>query len=427
MKGDHLFTKHDLSEYLGSLKAEIALKVQKMDKDYPLNVSEADLCEHLVSEHRLYCPVLLREDVYAHEPKEVDVDVSQEPWRFILDRSRPVYIRGTSITIVVPFDGEEHLFDYRPSTRSTRVPQGKIVDKELHLTYTTTDHNAESLKQALESDLQSIETYLQWVRHDIQPYNDMLPHIVEKALRQRKEKLLADAGLAASLGIPIRRRSQASLTFSPPELRRKPNIPRPQVTAGPYQAEPVLPEDDYEYILKVVENMVLVMERSPRAFAKMDEEALRDHFLVQLNGHYEGLATGETFNYGGKTDILIRYEGKNVFIAECMFWRGPKSLLDKLDQLLDYTSWRDTKTAVLVFNRRRSLSDVLRKVSDKVPEHKCYKRTVRRPEETHFRYVFHQPHDKNREVIVTVMVFDVPSNQHDNRDNAGPEGSGHIS
>jgi hypothetical protein len=37
---------------------------------------------------------------------------------------------------------------------------------------------------------------------------------------------------------------------------------------------------------------------------------------VQLNRHFEGAATGETFNHRGKTDILIRVDGKNIFIAE---------------------------------------------------------------------------------------------------------------
>ena len=90
-------------------------------------------------------------------------------------------------------------------------------------------------------------------------------------------------------------------------------------------------------------NMVAVMERSPKAFRDMKEEDLRQHFLVQLNGQYEGQASGETFNFEGKTDILIRHEGKNIFIAECKFWRGPSTVADTLDQLLSYLSWRDTK------------------------------------------------------------------------------------
>jgi hypothetical protein len=54
--------------------------------------------------------------------------------------------------------------------------------------------------------------------------------------------------------------------------------------------------------------MTHVMEQSPHAFVKMGEEDLRTHFLVQLNGVYEGQATGETFNFEGKTDILIRID-----------------------------------------------------------------------------------------------------------------------
>ena len=85
-------------------------------------------------------------------------------------------------------------------------------------------------------------------------------------------------------------------------------------------------DKEYDHILTVVENMVLVMERSPRAFGKMDEESLRDHILVQLNGHYEGQATGETFNFAGKTDILIRGNGSNVFIGRMQVLDGRESI-----------------------------------------------------------------------------------------------------
>lgn len=75
-----------------------------------------------------------------------------------------------------------------------------------------------------------------------------------------------------------------------------------------------------------MQDMTLVMERSPDAFKTMNEEALRQHFLVQLNAQFEGKATGQTFNMAGKTDILLREGERNVFIAECKFWKGPKAL-----------------------------------------------------------------------------------------------------
>ena len=182
----------------------------------------------------------------------------------------------------------------------------------------------------------------------------------------------------------------------------------PPASTTPYRPEPVLSAVDYEHILSVVTNMALVMERSPSAFTAMDEEALRSHFLVQLNGHYEGQASGETFNYEGKTDILIRAEGRNIFIAECKYWNGAKKFGETIDQLLGYVSWRDTKTAVIIFNRNRNFSHVIETVPDAVKEHPNFKRAVDNDGEGRSRYVLAHRDDKNREMILTVLAFDVP-------------------
>ena len=179
--------------------------------------------------------------------------------------------------------------------------------------------------------------------------------------------------------------------------------------SSPFSPEPALGIDNYDHILSVLSNMVAVMEHSPRAFKDMSEEDLRTHFLVQLNGHYEGQATGETFNYEGKTDILVKEDGKNIFVAECKFWTGPAGLTKALDQLLGYTAWRDTKTALLVFNRDRNTSTVLEGVSNTVREHPNYKAERKTELETEFRYVFGQCDDTNREITVAVLVFDVPT------------------
>jgi hypothetical protein len=98
---------------------------------------------------------------------------------------------------------------------------------------------------------------------------------------------------------------------------------------------------------------------------------------VQLNGHFEGSATGETFNYDGKTDILIRERGRNVFIAECKFWDGPASLTRTIDQILGYSSWRDTKTAIVLFNRNKNLTEVLAKIPPTVANHPTFRRDYR--------------------------------------------------
>lgn len=211
------------------------------------------------------------------------------------------------------------------------------------------------------------------------------------------------------LGIPLRRRDDAPNTYVVPATRKtSPLSPEPRTTTA-QRPEPVMGMDHYEHILSVISHMAEVIERSPRAFREMGEEDLRWQFLVQLNAQYEGQATGETFNHRGKTDILVRWEGQNVFIAECKFWKGPKSLRQALDQLLGYASWRDTKTALVLFNKQKDFSSVVQKVSQVVRDHPAFKRELSYEEsETGFRFVLGRPDDPSREIVLTVLAFNVP-------------------
>lgn len=173
-------------------------------------------------------------------------------------------------------------------------------------------------------------------------------------------------------------------------------------------AEPSLELALYEDILDTLQHMTVVMEQCPSAFRSVDEETLRHHFLVQLNARYEGTASGETFNFAGKTDILIRERGRNLFIAECKFWRGASSFLETIDQLLGYASWRDTKTAIILFVRNKNFSQVLAQLSECLTKHPQFKRSIPVTGETRVRAVFHQSEDRERELIMTVSAFHIP-------------------
>ena len=182
-------------------------------------------------------------------------------------------------------------------------------------------------------------------------------------------------------------------------------------TAKSGTSNPELDETEhYEHMLEVISNMAHVMERSPQTFVGRGEEDLRTHVLAQLNGQYKGQATGETFNYEGKTDILVRTDGQNIFIGECKIWKGAKSFKATIDQLLGYTAWHDTKTAIILFNRNKNTSTVLKHVPVLVKQHPNFKRAVGSyKHETGFRFILRHRDDENHELTLTVLVFDVPS------------------
>ena len=146
-----------------------------------------------------------------------------------------------------------------------------------------------------------------------------------------------------------------------------------------------LPNDELivlQQILQVIHDVGKQFERLPSTYANKEEEDLRDHFLLFLEAGFEGSATGETFNKKGKTDILLRYNGQNVFIAECKFWRGEKGFLKTIDQLLEYLTWRDSKIAVMLFVPNKDFSSVVSQIEGIARNHSNYLRFVSKKDET---------------------------------------------
>jgi len=393
-----LFWDRPWRELESQIESQLGSEIRRIETDRVLGTSLDALADDFVDKFRFDIPALLREEIRSEPPTE------------ILREEFPGQ-RGTRVELTVPFSGDANLFAVTPTSFNSNPPRGKLSHSDNTITLIFEGMHlagqSEMVQRDFDQKIRLIEQYLEWLGSDLTRFNDKLPALVRGILDTRYEKLRTDRELVASLKYPIRERPGVAGTYVAP-IRRKvaPTVPP---TATPFEPEPVLATQDYENILTALNSMALVMERSPTAFKGMNEETLRTLFLVPLNGIYEGEATGETFNYQGKTDILIRSKDRNIFIAECAFWKGPAALTEKLDQLLGYSSWRDTKVAVLIFNLNKDFSRVLDAIQNTVPKHTNWKRTVGRLSETSFRYNFTQRDDPNREMVLTVLAFDVPS------------------
>lgn len=405
---NYLFTGTDWHSVDRHQRSELRKEVEAMDGDRLLNTSVDDLARYFEKKYQIDVPRLLNEEIVVDQ-REAKIDMRRDPMRFIHDRSRPFYLTGTEIKVEIPFEGEAEAFQIKPNPYTLNPPRAEIRGNTLVIQISGLDLKPENVKQEIDRSISLIESYLENLRQNVVGLNNQLFEEAKTAIEQRRQKLLANSNLVGALGYKMKERKGAARTYTAPEIRRRLSPVLPSASSSPYKPEPVLSQDDYEHILGVVENMAHVMERSPTAFQTMDEESLRTHFLVQLNGHYEGQATGETFNYQGKTDILILSEGKNIFIAECKYWSGPKKLAETIDQLLGYASWRDTKMAIILFNRKKDFSKVLEAIPGAVRAHPNYKRDIPGSSETRFRYCFAHRDDANRELVLSILAFDVPS------------------
>lgn len=404
---NYLFRKADWFSVDQHQRQELMKEIESINGDRLLNTSIDDLCNYFEKKYQINVPTLLKDNIVADQ-HEIKIDVSGDLSRYFSNPGQPFYMNGTAIEVTVPFEGDAEVFKIQPTSYSLNPPQAEIRDNHLIIKIQGTDLTADRVRNEITNTVSSIEGYLSTLRSDTHSFNTQIQPVARASIEHRRNKLLKDRNLLHDLGFNIKERTGETKTFTAPEVRRKIAPTLPSASTAPYKPEPTLANADYEHILKVIQNMVQVMERSPSAFTTMDEESIRSHFLVQLNGHFEGQATGETFNYQGKTDILIRSEGKNIFIGECKFWSGPKKLIETIDQLLGYSSWRDTKVAIIVFNRKKDFTKVLESIQVTSETHSNYKRQLESKSETIFRYIFAHKDDQNRELFLTIMAFDVP-------------------
>ena len=402
-----LFNNGELRVFLEQRESGIYTEIGSQDEKYILNVDPHEFKKYLIETYQLTAPTLKEDKIYVDKSEE-QVDVSQDRRRDVFDRSRPLYIKGLKVSYHIPFDGTPELFKYRTSSFTYSPPRADIKENEIIIEVIELDHNTDSVKREFEQNFNEIKKWIGWVNQEISQFNNSLEDKIEQRIKTRKEKLIKDQNLVSDLGFPLKKREDRVNTYTVPEIRRKISLIKPTATTSAAKLESALSVEEYDNILKIISNMALVMERSPKAFSKMDEESIRQHFLVQLNGQYDGQATGETFNYEGKTDILIRVNGKNIFIAECKFWQGKEKLIETIDQILQYLSWRDTKAAILIFNRNKDLSNVLKQIPEIVKNHSNFKREANYNSETGFRFILNHKDDKARELYLTILVFEVP-------------------
>ncbi len=399
-----LFSQYGLQDSIDNQPRAIREKVENFGEDYILTVPEEDLVADLAAEAEWNPPVL--GEPFIAGDREINVHRSDTDY----GRPRTYIAKATQIEVHIPFSGDATFFKVQPAQSKFPRPAALIQSDHLEIILEGANLSSESVRREIEKFVPDIKFHLDQIVEAAKTHNATVAGKIRSFIQERKQRILGRRKMVSSIGLPMKKREDAPKTYAVPNVRRKPKLAAPSATQASFVPEPALDEKEYQNILSIMRSMVQVMERSPNAFRHLKEEDLRWQFLVQLNGQYEGRATGETFNYKGDTDILIREQDRNVFIGECKVWKGAGSLTGAIDQILDrYLHWRDTKTAILLFNRNKNFSDVLTQVQPIVESHVCFKRTVGQTSETEWRFVFRNRSDSNREIHLSILAFDIPS------------------
>lgn len=406
---DTLFRQFDNLALASARDKQISDTVDQLDDDYILNINEDDYVNYLVEEYSLHMPVIHYEDVRT-DIRKVLVDSGLLPEY----RIHPQTVERSVVRYIIPIEGDSNLLNCRPSTfLISGFGLFHLSSNTLYTDILLTVMDSERVKQEFEFRKDSLVKMIGYLESDIRSYNRNLPMTARSIFCKRKERIKQENKLLLELGTPTVAQAGIQHTYSVPTVSRR--YPHPEKIGRANkmdEATPVMDNQRYYQILDAVHTLGKSYESFPKVTKDMDEETLRDLFLAQIQTSFKNdSATGEAFNKCGKTDIMVKHGDGIVFIAECKFWKGKQVFLDAITQLLSYLTWRDTKTALLIFVRDVSMTTAINGVKENVIAHPNFKSIEKTADETWMNYRFSMPDDPDRDVFLAIQLFDFSTKQ----------------
>lgn len=277
------------------------------------------------------------------------------------------------LNVKFQFDGDKKLFRYKPSSFNLNPPlYDKLRSSEVvkSFDFRTQSREAEEVKEELRSDIEEWKDDVRWwvesLNSDIRQMREKSENKARSAIERRRGEIETKTKVMEDLGVDTG--SSGSQGFVAPEKKRSIELPKPEDSGSP----DILPDKHYLDVLGIIDDLGVNIERSAERVRDLDEESLRDIFLAGINTHYAGIAQGESFNRGGKTDILLPYENRNLFVAECKFWSGQAQFVDAMDQLLGNLTVRDSHACLMIFSKRTRFNEVRDKVEKTTKSHEQF-------------------------------------------------------
>ncbi len=402
----HIFYEEDLRDYLGNNEKKVRNKILNESEDYILNVNEDEYIEFLVDKFQINPLEFDFENIYGTEGKK---DVPGKYLHNGFFHENKTYERST-IIYHIPFTGNKVLLKCKPDHWIMWVREVFIRGNYVCFEIVNFNNDYEEVKRESETEIRHMEDQNKNCYNQIQKHNQNLYNIIKSAFKSRKKSIISKNEGLNSLNIPIKKNnSSETYTIPSPKIKSKLKIkPKTEINKNTSKQDPTLDDSSYQKIIEIINDVGKSFEKYPHNYVEKSEEHLRDYILSGMQTRIEGSTTGETFNKKGKTDILLKHENENIFIAECKIWKGKQYYLDAITQLIGYLTWRDSKTAIILFVKNKNISSVLNNIEEYTPNHPNFVEYVNNENESWFNYIFHMDGDTGIKIKTTVLVIHIP-------------------
>ncbi len=370
-----LFNDYELSDYLKKNNKSIETQILKIEDSEILNSSIDEWNEYFFNKYQIL-PLILYEESKNFSAEKTKIRQKNYS-RLFIDENEYYEEEGIKVTYTIPFTGNKNLWKLKPTTFLLRIFEIKEIIQigneeteriviEFEFTNSTLKKQTSKIKeyvdQYFEQQFRPIREMIQYVNNDIEKYNSNLKNFIKEKLENRRNTASTTIEIFKELQIPLVLREN-SPNIKPIPLKKmiKPSLNKPKIMSS---NEYYISDEDYENINNIIHMSGTTMERTARTYYNNNEEELRDILLIALDTHYTN-AYGETFRKIGKTDILIEFENKAAFIGECKIWHGDIGFKKAIQQLLNYSTWKDVKISLIIFNKNnKNFKNILEKIEE---------------------------------------------------------------
>lgn len=401
------FRDIDLSSAIDEQWRRVHAKVDSMSNEEIMANDEEVLAENLYQEFYYPLVAIFDEDESKRTVKQAKIKKYIDPFMRDYHDKEYIDVDGIIATFYFPYCGEKDLFKCKASTFSLSGYPDIEVGKEcisFRVERALSEFQGENAKDKLlggvHHSLKEIKAGIEYANNDAERFNVSLKSQALGIIQEKKKKVESFYNIAQMFEIPIEKKDYVAK-----HIPVKRNI---VPIAHKYKSEPYycISDEEYQDILLMIKHTASTYERTPSSYKSMKEEDLRNTLLAALNGTYLGKANGEAFRNAGKTDISIELENRAAFVAECKMWTGQKEVEKAIHQLDSYTTWRDCKTALIYFVRRKDFLKVLDNMKEALKSLDCI-RNVREIDKNEFDCMMFSNVNAGQKVQMRVMLFNL--------------------
>ncbi|MDW8060020.1 MAG: hypothetical protein RMK01_08095 [Thermomicrobium sp.] len=162
----------------------------------PSDIDEETLLQQLVDRYTPKVPVV-HWDKGTWQARDADI-YTQTPGG--VQTKMP----GTEYVWRVPYEGDQNLFAFQPSSYTLNPPKAKVEKGFLVFRYqfvvtTPEDELKRLLQQYKQATIKDVDQYLRWMQEDVEKFRERLQNELSNVIRRRKEELLRRQRVLESL------------------------------------------------------------------------------------------------------------------------------------------------------------------------------------------------------------------------------------